>query len=72
MRLKSSVLDAIKDSKVRLKLQIALGVTDQTINRYIKDNSDDLTKYAAMVVIREVTGLADQEILEFEEVAATG
>lgn len=42
----------------------ALGCTEFTISRYIQKNSDNLTKAAAMQIIREVTGLADDEILE--------
>ena len=42
----------------------ALGCTEFTIARYIQRNSDNLTKAAAMQVIREVTGFTDEEILE--------
>jgi len=36
--------------------------------RYIQKNSDNLTKAAAMQVIREVTCLPDNEILEDEKI----
>jgi hypothetical protein len=42
----------------------ALGCTEFTIARYIQKNSDNLTKAAAMEIIREVTSMADDEILE--------
>ena len=42
----------------------ALGCTEFTIARYIQKNSDNLTKAAAMQIIREVTGLSDIEILD--------
>lgn len=45
-----------------------LECTEFTIARYIQKNSDNLTKAAAMKVIREATGLADEEILENEKV----
>ena len=45
-----------------------LGCTEFTIARYIQKNSDNLTKAAAMQVIREVTGMGDEEILESEKV----
>lgn len=35
-----------------------------TIYRYINDNDDNLTKAAALKVIREETGLTDEQILE--------
>ena len=44
----------------------ALGCTEFTIARYIQKNSDNLTKAAALQVIREVTKLSDEEILEVE------
>ena len=43
-----------------------LGCTEFTIARYIQKNSDNLTKAAAMQVIREVSGLTDVEILEID------
>ena len=42
----------------------ALQCTEFTISRYIQRNSDNLTKAAALKVIREATGLSDEEILE--------
>ena len=68
LKLTNKALTEIKEPKVRAKLVIALGVTDQTIIRMIKGNSDDLTKMAAMQVIREETGLTDEEILEEETI----
>ena len=45
-----------------------LGCIEFIIARYIQKNSDNLTKAAAMQVIREVTGMGDGEILESEKV----
>jgi hypothetical protein len=42
----------------------ALGVTEFTISRYIQRNSDNLTKAAALRVIRKITGMNDEQILE--------
>lgn len=47
----------------RLKIAFALQVSEQTIIRYISENHENLTKAAAMKVIREVTGYTDNEIL---------
>jgi hypothetical protein len=69
MQLSADVLKKIAAPEIRRKLTIALNVTDQTVIRYIKDNSDDLTKAAALKVIRQETGLTDEQIL-VEEVQA--
>lgn len=42
---------------------VGLG-SEPTIYRYINDNDDNLTKAAALRVIREETGLTDDQILE--------
>ena len=64
MKLKKEVLAAINTPQTRRRLMDVLGCTEFTISRYIQKNSDNLTKAAAMQVIRQVTGLADAEILE--------
>lgn len=64
MQLTQIALNKIKNPRVRARLVIALGVTDQSIMNYIKDNRDELTKAAALKVIREETGLTDKQILE--------
>lgn len=73
MKLTQKVLLAIHNPSVRRELTVALKCTDQTIIRYIKGNEDngELTKAAALKVIREVTELSDQEILEAEEEVVT-
>ena len=47
-------------------LAIALKCTDQSINRFFKENriNGDLTKAAALKIIREQTGLSESEILK--------
>jgi hypothetical protein len=64
MKLKKEVLNAINTPQIRRLLMDTLGVTEFTIARYIQRNSDNLTKAAAMQVIRDLTGLSDNEILE--------
>lgn len=73
MKLTQQVIERIKQPQVRRELTVALKCTDQTIIRHIKGNEDngELTKAAALKVIREVTGLTDQEILETEEMVVT-
>lgn len=64
MKLSQKVLKLINTPLTRRRLMDVLGCTEFTIARYIQKNSDNLTKAAAMQVIREVTGLTDEEILE--------
>jgi len=64
MKLSQKALKAINNPVTRRRLMDVLGCTEFTIARYIQKNSDNLTKAAAMQVIREVTGLANSEILE--------
>lgn len=70
MKLTQNALQLIKaDAVKRLDIAKALKVSDQTLMRYIKDNDDELTKAAALVEIRRITGLSDEQILEKEEKA---
>lgn len=62
--LSPQALQRIRDIKVRIRLQQALNVSDYSIQDYIRRNSDSLTKAAALEVIREETGLVDEQILE--------
>ncbi|SEP49229.1 hypothetical protein [Niastella yeongjuensis] len=64
MKLSQKALIAINTPVIRRRLMDALGSTEFTISRYIQKNSDNLTKAAALQVIRETTGLPDNEILE--------
>lgn len=56
------------DTDFKDRLAKALGVTKLTAYQYIRDNDDTLTKAAAMELIRELTGLSDDQILETEKV----
>jgi hypothetical protein len=68
MKLSRIAILAIKGSCPGIieKLSDALGGSEPTIYRYISDNHSNLTKAAALEVIREVTGLTDDQILEKE------
>jgi hypothetical protein len=63
-RLTQKALKAINNPVTRRRLMDALGCTEFTIARYIQKNSDNLTKAASLMIIREVTGLDDSEILD--------
>lgn len=64
MKLSQKALEAIKKPEVRIQLALVLKCTDQTINRYIKDNDDNLTKAAVLAVIKRETKLKDSQILD--------
>lgn len=64
MKLKELVLSAIKGNPaLRQRIREALGVSNPTMTRLLKENDDDLTKASALQVIREEFGLSDGEIL---------
>lgn len=62
MRLTDKAKQRINKS-IRSKLALALDCTEFTIIRYVNDNSDNLTKAAALKVIKKETGLKESEIL---------
>lgn len=64
MKLRPKILEKLNTPSVRVRLALALNCTEQTVIRYIKANDDNLTKAAALAVIREETGLEDSEVLE--------
>lgn len=69
MRLTQKALKGINNPKARRRLMDVFGATEYTVSRYIRSNDDNLTKAAALTIIREETGLTDKEILETVEVA---
>lgn len=67
MKIRKLVLMAIRgNTNLRRKLKKALDVSEPTFQRYITDNSRELTLAASLKVIREDLGLLDSEILEEE------
>lgn len=70
MKLTHIALLAVRGSKgIVPKLSEVLGVHEQTVYGYIQRNHENLTKAAALKVIREETGLSDDQILEETEPA---
>jgi hypothetical protein len=63
-KLKEIALRATQQPAIISKLALALSRSKGTINRYIRENDDCLTKSAALRVIMEETGLTEKEILE--------
>jgi hypothetical protein len=72
MKLTNKAIQAILDHSpgIKSKLALALGCSEGSINRYIRENDDNLTKAAALEVIRKETGLKDEEILQKEKTSS--
>jgi hypothetical protein len=65
MKLTQKTIDEIRSNKrLRALLALALDKSEFSIHRYLVSNDDNLTKAAALQVIREETGFIDSEILE--------
>lgn len=67
MKLTTLALELIDDQDIRMKLGLALGKSVDAIRRYIKNNDDNLTKAAALEVIKTETKLSEDQILVKEE-----
>lgn len=52
------------NTECRRRLKDVLQITEPTLYRYLTKNDDNLTKAAALQVIREELNLSDTEILE--------
>lgn len=66
MKLTQLALDKIKDKSLYPHLAIALKVSQSSIYRYVANNDDNLTKAAAVEVLKKDGGLTEEEILEKE------
>lgn len=64
MKLTTIALEKIDIMPIRMKIGLALGKSESAVRRYIINNDDDLTKAAALEVIKAETGLTESEILE--------
>ena len=65
MKIKSEVLTRIKEDKdLREKLAAKMGRTVHTVYLWMWGNSDNLTKYEALQVISDHTGLTVENLLE--------
>lgn len=70
MKLSKITILALRGTSPEFKKNLAktLGVSLQTIYRYISDNDDTLTKAESLELIRLETGLLDEQILEREPI----
>ncbi len=64
MKLKKEVLQKLDNNKGYALVMSSLDVAATTARDYVKSNSDNLTKAAMLIAIREEFGLTDEEILE--------
>jgi hypothetical protein len=56
---------ALRGSKTaRKRIAEIMEVHPETVRRWIKDKSDELTKVSIIKIIREETGLTDDQIVE--------
>lgn len=69
MVLKSAVLATIRNNKrIKNRLALEMDKSSFTIERWITTNDQSLTLASALKIIKEETGLTDNEILEESEV----
>lgn len=72
MRLSVTGISILRGNKAIWEaVRASIGVSRASMYRYIKDNESDLTKAAALQVLRRETGLTDSELLEEERIPAT-
>lgn len=68
MKIKESVRQRLECNKGYAIIMYSLDVSFTTARVYIKNNTDDLTKAAAIAAICKEYDLTQEEILETEEV----
>ena len=66
MKISGIAILALRGTSTDFKQKLAgvLGVSLSSVYRYLETNDDNLTKAAAMQLIRQETGLTDQQLLE--------
>jgi hypothetical protein len=64
MNINQSTYKKFNTPRCRLKIALALGLTEQSIINAIKFKRDVLTKKAALDIIKSETGLNEDEIFE--------
>lgn len=71
MKLNTAGISVIRGNKGLWEaIRVVLDVSKGTMYRYVQTNDEALTLACVMKVIKEFTGLTDQEILEVEKVSA--
>lgn len=71
MKLNITALSILRGNKdIWLAVMASLGVKRDTMYKYVRENSEELTKAAALQVLKRETGLTDSELLEEEKAEA--
>jgi len=50
-------------AEIRRAIALALGCSEGSINRYIRENNDILTKYSALEILAHSTGISVYELV---------
>jgi hypothetical protein len=65
MKIKDEIIAKIRgNNELNAKLQLAMGVTGSTVNRWLKSNHRQLTTFDAMRTMAEYFGVSQGELLE--------
>lgn len=69
MKIKKRVLNKINTPEHRTRIAMALKQGEQSVAVMCRRNTDNgpLTKAAALIAIREITGLTDEDILDLDK-----
>ena len=67
MKLSKLFLEEISTDKVRLPLCVELGVSYDTLKRWMYYDNEKFATLKVIAAINKVTGLTQDEIFEFEE-----
>lgn len=72
MTIKQQVLDKANTPQGRIRLAMALGVTEQAVIKAMRKNAEHgpLTRYAALEVLASISGLDMPEIVEVKKLTA--
>lgn len=71
MKLSITAISILRGNKdIWNEVMKALGVKKDAMYKYVRENSEELTKAAAIQVLKRMTGLTDSELLEAERVSA--
>ena len=64
MKVSNKILKMLStNAELRMKVALALGISEQGIIKLVKNNSSNLTKIAAIREIEKETGLNENQIL---------
>lgn len=65
--MKQIIYTLINNPNCRARIALALNISEQSVRLAIKHKRDNLTKKKALDVIKEITGLTEEELFETEK-----